>query len=195
MITDAPQSKPSNPESARDQAPAVHATRTEIGMSQPLKIEMNSPTDWVTAVATPIAIAIAGVFFAWMNQRAQIRSSIATIRSEWLRELRTESIGYATAAIALSNACTTTSFFGSAAAIPYTEQVARHRAAIRLMLDPTKPYNQDMLAAMKGIADAIFAHDDTAFAKCLTEFIDSSRTVLESAWQDIRRDLKNGKKS
>ena len=73
-------------------------TNAQILISpQPVKIDIDTPTDW-PAVIAPFVLGAAAFYFTSANQIQQIRSSTANYRNEWLKEIRATAIDFTSAA-------------------------------------------------------------------------------------------------
>lgn len=172
--------------------------------SQPIEIKIDTPTDYISAVLTPLVVAISAVLIAWLNQKnairstealqkLQLRSTTANFRQAWSTDFRTfcaEYIGSVTQ-LYLKN-IDDTNFLVSPAANELHTSKTTARASIRMMLDKSKPYTTEILAIMDDVEDALFdAHpiEPKSPLPYLTKFVDKAQQVRELAWSDIKRDL------
>jgi len=169
--------------------------KTEIiSAKDPILLKIDSPTDWPVAVVTPIVIALAAAWFAFVNQRFQIRSTTANFRHSWQIELRSAVTSYIGTALEINMKCLRdVNFLNKPEAEPLISKLATSRAMIRVMLDKNKNYTNEIVKLMDQISDNL---DDrgSIFDEKITEFANKSQEVLEVAWGDIRRDLLGKKK-
>ncbi len=172
--------------------------------SQPIQIKVDSPTDYIAAVVTPIVVAIAAVLIAWLNQKnairstealqkLQLRSSTANFRQTWSTDFRTFCAEYIGSVHQLYlKKVDDVDFLQSSAANELHTSKTTARASIRMMLDKSKPYTSEILAIMDDVEDALFdAHptEPRSPLPYLTRFVDKAQEVREVAWNDIKKDL------
>ena len=146
----------------------VPIARTEIRIpSQPIKIDLDTPTDWLAAVVTPVVIGLAAAYIAWLNhrnsinsaevlqnnsirsaealQKIQVRSSIANFRQSWSTDFRTFVAEYVSCATRLDyENYATPGYVHNPDADDLLTRMATARASIRMMLDTDKPYTKRM---------------------------------------------------
>lgn len=180
-------------------------TTAEIRVpSQPIQIKVDSPTDYVAAVLTPIVVAISAVLIAWLNQKnairstealqkLQLRSTTANFRQTWSTDFRTFCAEYIGSVTQLYlKKMDDSDFLQSPAANELHTSKTTARASIRMMLDKNKPYTTEILVIMDDVEDALFdAHptEPKSPLPYLTKFVDRAQQVRELAWNDIKRDL------
>ena len=165
---------------------------------QPLKINLDTPTDWPIFFATllvgvgSILITLLVGWLSSVNQRTQIESSIATFRHKWIEDLR-ESVSR---------------FIALGAKIHYEQQInpnflvseklndifselMQTQAYILLMLDRKKAYTDELSNFMDEVVNGLRKNSEEDFLKNSESFANKASDVLELGWQDIKRDLKN----
>lgn len=194
----------------------IPITRTELRIpTQPIKIEVDTPTDWLAAVVTPVVIGLAAAYIAWLNQRnsihsaqllqdnsirsatalqkIQVRSSIANFRQSWSTDFRTFVAEYVSCATRLDfKNYATPGYVHTPDADDLLTRMATARASIRMMLDTDKPYTKQISDIMDEIGDALFdAHPTQPRSPTpyIAQFVDTAQMVRELAWRDIKRDL------
>jgi hypothetical protein len=198
-----PEIKKSNSE--RTGANIESAVRAEISLpAEPIQIKVDSPTDYVAAVLTPIVVAISAVLIAWLNQKnairstealqkLQLRSATANFRQTWSTDFRTFCADYVGSVTQLHlKKMDNADFLESADANELHTSKTTSRASIRMMLDKNKPYTTEILAIMDDVEDALFdAHPSNPKSPLpyLSKFVDKAQEVREVAWNDIKRDL------
>lgn len=174
---------------------ARQATEAQIVVApQPLKIDIDTPTDW-PAVLAPFVLGAAAFYFTSSNQSQQIRSSTANYRNEWLREVRESAIEFVSAAFEFHMRNVTTEDFvdkHTDEARVLVTRMLKAQATIVLMLDAKQPYTKEIDELM----DTVVAHINSGApdaeniaSEALQGFIEKTHQVLEKAWQDIRKDL------
>lgn len=159
---------------------------------QPLRIEIDSPPDLVAVLITPLALAIAAGYFTVRTNRQQIRSSAANFRHTWQLDLRNALVSYIGTVHQLNvKGAVDARFPLSDAAEGLRTQLMSSQATIVLMLDTQKQYAQDLKSAMAETGNAVFSTPPDAAATLagLGKVVTAAQVALETAWQDIRRDL------
>ena len=188
--------------SSNDAFPIIKA---EISVpSQPFEIKIDTPTDVLAAVLTPIIVGLAAVIIAWQNQknairsteslqRLQLRSATANFRHSWSTDFRTFSAEFIS--------CVTQLYYKKLDDPNYLESPASNdlharkitaHASIRMMLDKGKPYTTELMDIMNDVHDALFdAHpiNPKSPMNDLVRFTDKAQEVREIAWIDIKKDL------
>lgn len=164
--------------------------RSELsGISQPFKVEVDTPTDWPSVTAT-LLVGVAVAYFAWVSQRSQIRSSTAGYRHTWLQALRDAVLKFIAATSEINYKLKADPQFS---AKPESDEIFRQlvtaQGAIHLMLDKKKRYTVEIEQAMLEVRNAIRAVDEDRIERAVVQFTNKAQEVLELAWQDMRRDL------
>jgi len=159
---------------------------------QPIKLEVDAPTDWVAVLLTPLALAIAAAIFAGRTNRQQIASSTANFRHTWQLDLRAALVSYLGAVKQLSvKAALNPRHPLSDEAEELRAQLLSSQATVALMLDNKKQYAKDLKNVMAETSNALFdvPPDIAAVLVGMEKVIGASQVALELAWQDIRKDL------
>jgi len=164
--------------------------QSEIGrIPQPFKVEVNTSTDWPVVVAT-FLVGVAVAYFAWVNQRSQIRSSTAGYRHAWLQALREAVLKFIAATNEINyNLRADSSFSRKPEANEIFRQLVTAQGAIILMLDKKKKYTAEIDQAMVEVRNAIRTVDGDRVDRAVIQFTNKAQEVLELTWQDMRRDL------
>jgi hypothetical protein len=176
--------------------------RAEIAIPpQPIKLQVDTSTDWFAAVVTPIMVGLSAALIAWVNQRNsirsteasqknQLRSTTATFRQTWSNDFRTFGAEYIAQGTRLMyKSFEKPGFVQTPEADDFLSRMAVARASIRMMLDPGKTYTSDITKIMDATTDAIFAEQHDEVEKQLGLFVDKVQEIREVAWKDMRRDL------
>lgn len=171
----------------------ISGTQSQILVApQPIKIEVDSPTDWVAVLLTPLALAIAAAVFAARTNRQQTRSNTANFRHTWQLDLRSALVSYIGAVHQMTlKAALNPRFPLSDEGEAIRNQLLSTQATVVLMLDTQKQYAKDLNAAMSETSNAIFdiPPDVPAAMVGMEKVIPAAKEALENAWKDIRRDL------
>lgn len=172
--------------------------------SQPFEIKVDSPTDYFSAVLTPLVVAVAAAIIAWLNQRnairstealqkLQLRSATANFRQAWSTDFRTFSADYVSAVTQLFyKKLDDPNFLDSPDANDLHVRKTAARASIRMMLDKSKSYTSEITEIMNEVEDALFDSHPTqprSPMPHLTDFVNKAQEVRELAWTDIKKDL------
>ena len=161
---------------------------------QPFKVTLDSPTDFVAVLLVPIALAIAAGVFTIISSREQMKASTANFRHTWQLDLRNSLVSFIGVAEQMfMRIKTDPSYPNSSEADAIRAQFFTAENTIILMLDTEKQYAKDLKAQMLKVRTAIFetpARADDASLDAFGKVVTLSRTALERAWQDIRRDLR-----
>lgn len=164
---------------------------------QPFKVALDSPTDFVAVLVVPVVLAIAAGVFTVISNREQLKSSAASFRHTWQIDLRNALVSYIAAAQQmLVRTGTNARFPLSTDAEPVRTQMFTAQNTVLLMLDTEKQYAKDLKAKMGKTNDALFSvpPDTDVALETLQSVVEMSQEALEHAWQDIRRDLRIGKR-
>lgn len=186
------------PPTAPTATPRIGDTQSQILVApQPIKIEVDSPTDWVAVVLTPLALTIAAGYFAARTNRQQMRSNTANYRHTWQLDLRNALVTYIGAVHQLNlKAALNPRFPLSDEGEALRNQLLSSQATVALMLDTKYQYAEDLNSAMSETSNAMFdvPPDIPATMVGLQKVVSASKVALENAWQDIRRDLRHDAK-
>lgn len=157
----------------------------------PLSIKLDTPTD-VPVVLTQAVLGAAAFYFAWTNQRQQIRASIAGFRSEWQQELRDALVEYSALTFEMhtNRVRKGPRYTESDEAFVIGNQILTARTKVMLMLDEGKEYNKKLDSAMDDVLNSI--DNATQYQAAMRAFRAEARVILERAWKDMKRDLQYG---
>lgn len=197
-------------------ANAMPKVMAEVSVpSQPIFLKVDIPTDYTAAVITPIVVGIAAVLITLLNHRnaiksteklqnlqlrstekllkLQLRSATANFRHAWSTDFRTFCAEYVGSVTQLYlRAYDTPDFVDSQAANEIIGVKVTAVASIRMMLDKSKSYTDEIRAIMAEIDREIdnpkFCDSETVMP-LLRKFIDKAQEVREVAWRDIKSDL------
>lgn len=161
--------------------------------SQPLKIDIDTPTDW-PAVLLPFVLGAAAFYFTTTNQKQQIRSSTASYRNEWLKDVREAAIEFSSVASEFQLRVMADPNFELAhpdEARAMLTRMIKAQSTLVLMLDVNQDYKKPIVKLMDFVVLNIGQSGAPMIeaGKAILEFGKQTHLVLEKAWQDIRRDL------
>jgi hypothetical protein len=169
---------------------------------QPIRIALETPTDWPTVIAT-FAVGIGSIltslivgYLSHQNQKSQVRSSIAGLRSAWIKELRHLSSEFIGLAARIGYALQKNrSYLETSEGAQDLSRLFQVHSEIHLMLDPDKPESQSTESKMDSIVDFLRKRDFENAGSHLEEFHNDISRKLEKAWRDVKEDLRNPGKS
>lgn len=177
------------------EAPASkEATQAQfIVAPQPLKIDIDTPTDW-PAVLAPFVLGAAAFYFTKSNQTQQIRSSTANYRNEWLKEVRAAAIEFSSKAIEFQLRLLHNADFARTQkddARTLLTAMLKAQSTLVLMLDAKQAYKQTITDLMDVVVMHIEETGDgmDKAGRAIQDFDKKTHLVLEKAWQDIKKDL------
>lgn len=176
-------------------SPTKTITQAQVTVSpQPIELKIDTPTDW-PAVALPFVLGAIGIFFTLMSQAQQIRASTAQFRNEWLKEVRSAAVEFGAASMEVQVACgKNPNFMTTAQAFELMNRAFIARTKLVLMLDEKQQYTKDISKAIGDVLKEAHVYSPR-FDAAMLSFETHARIALETAWQDIRRDLGQTKKS
>lgn len=181
-------------------------SQTIIVDPQPLKLNIDTSTDWPTIMVGfgSILSSLLVAYLTYINQknqvetqkiqieaqRNQVKSATANFRANWQISLR-ESIA---------------KFLSTVAEISYEIEInqdyldtpesnklfsilVEKQAVIKLMLDPNKDYSTVIKDLMENLVDAARRKDLDSMNGLIKKLIEQSAKLLEKTWQDIQKDL------
>ncbi len=175
----------------------IHQTESQILISpQPLNIKVDTPTDWPTVIATLIigvGSVLTTLLVGWLshvNQRSQIRSSIASFRQSWVSELRETSAKFLASAAQLHlDIDTDNEYLSKSESNGQYSELIMLQSKIGLMLDKKHDNSSRLESLSEEIIKNIKANDTEKLNASANEFHSLMRDNLENAWQQIKRDL------
>lgn len=160
--------------------------------SQPLRVSLETSTDWPIFIATlivglgSILTSIIVARISYINQRSQIRSNIATFRQKWQEELRSAA----------------TDFFSCAMRVHYDKthnnqlltpekisELTRYQVRMEFLLDRKKDNNKEIERSIARVLDLSQSTDTSAFTNEINNLQILVCNTLEKAWVDIKNDL------
>lgn len=169
---------------------------------QPIRIALETPTDWPTVIAT-LAVGVGSIltslivaYLTHQNQKSQVRSSIAVLRSAWIKELRHSSSEFIGLALRIGYALQkVTSYLETFEGAQDLSRLFQVQSEINLMLDPDKPESQSTASKMDCIVDSLRKKNFTTTDSLLKDFRNDISEKLENAWIKLKEDLRNPGKS
>lgn len=174
------------------------STQTQLVVSEPLKIQLDSPTDYLAILIVPLALAIAAGVFAILTNRQQIKASTADYRHTWQLDLRNAIVSFLSAATQIRiRAMDDPMFVTKVEAEDLRTQLLSAQWTVTLMLDTKKQYATELKDAMSEMITIIFSDtpdESGEGSKIMKRLTKAAQFALEQAWQDIRRDLHHRKK-
>lgn len=197
-----PQIKPpSNQHLPRQQSVKPVIIQNE-GTQAPISVYLDSPTDWPTVIAT-LAVGLGSIltslvvgYLSHQNQKAQVRSSIASLRSTWIKELRQLTGEFIGLASRIGRALQSdSSYLNSQTGMQELSKLFEVTSQIELMLDPKKPETRETSAKMSTIVDSLHQGEFNKVNTLLNQFKDNLSAILEKGWSDVKEDLRNPGKS
>lgn len=182
-------------------AECKNQTSSQILVSpQPLKLDVDTPTDWPTVIATLI-VGIGSVlttllvgWLSYVNQRSQIRGSIASFRQQWVSELRLTSAEFLASVAQLHlDIDADTSFLLKPESNEKYSKLIMLQSKIELMLDKKHANSTKLESLLERIIRNVKNNEKPELNSSVNEFHSLMRDTLENAWQQIKLDL-SGKK-
>jgi len=171
------------------------STQSQLVVSEPLKIQLDSPTDYLAILIVPLALAIAAGIFAILTNRQQIKANTANYRHTWQLDLRNAIVSFLSAATQIRvRAVDDPLFVTKVEAEALRTQLLSAQWTVALMLDTKKPYATELKDAMSDMMDSVFSStsaEGDEMKKIMNRLSKAGRFALEQAWQDIRRDLQH----
>ncbi|WP_141689867.1 MULTISPECIES: hypothetical protein [Aeromonas] len=157
---------------------------------QPLKISVETSTDWPIVIATLI-VGIGSILttcfvarISYINQRVQISSNIATFRQKWQEELRNTTAEYFSHASQIYHNKTENGLSISPAD---NGELTRLHAKLELLFDKEK--YKDIESLIERVTNLAISGSDGFYAE-LNSLHYAINIVLEKAWGDIKNDLR-----
>lgn len=168
---------------------------------QPLKLEVESATDWAIVV-----VGVAGIFssiiiakYTSSIQKNQIRSNVANMRQKWLEDVRQAAVDFVEMAVLMVNHIGDDEKYLSSreGSIDFGKLLAAN-ARLNMMLDMKHRNNKEIIKISDDLILLIGRHSKpgdklSEIRDETTEKLDTfqvmMREVLEQAWLDIKNDL------
>jgi hypothetical protein len=174
------------------------ATQSLMIQPAPLRLEVNTSTDWAAVGATSlvglgsIVTAAAVAYITRANQKSQNRAHTANLRQRWQEELRnavSEYMGLIMLGQFVSERYDENSDEFREAELNHNVELMKVHSKILLMLDKKQKYSSEIEDLMKACTDHHVANDIDELAACLKKLRGHFRDVLEKTWGDIKSDL------
>jgi hypothetical protein len=173
-------------------------TITHEAAQEPIRLAIETPTDWPTVIAT-LAVGIGSIltslivgYLSYQNQRSQVRSSIASLRSTWINELRKLSAEFIGLAARIGYGLQkSTSHLESSEGSQDLSSLFQAASEIHLMLDPDKPETKHTASNMDSVVECLRQRDFGEADSLLEKFESDISRLLEKAWSDVKEDLRN----
>ena len=197
-----PQAKPPSKQHLPQQQSVKPVIIQHEGTQTPISVYLDSPTDWPTVIAT-LAVGLGSIltslvvgYLSHQNQKAQVRSSIASLRSTWIKELRQLTGEFIGLASRIGRALQSeSSYLDSQTGRQELSKLFEVTSQIELMLDPKKPETKETSAKMRAMVDSLHQGEFNKANTLLNQFKDQLSAILEKGWSDVKEDLRNPGKS
>lgn len=166
---------------------------------QPIKLFIDSTTDWPTVLVGAGSILTAGIV-GWLThvnqkrqaaaQENQTKATAATFRAEWQVSLRSAIAKFLSqvALIKFELDADPGYLSKSDSNAPYSELI-ESQVLIGLLLDPSKRRTDRVKDLASEIISDLKSKNTTQINLKVNELADISADILEKAWQDIQKDL------
>lgn len=176
------------PPQSQQQCPET--TKAIMLSPQPLKLFIDTPTDW-PSVSTGALVALAVGAMAYFGQRNQVRAATANFRHGWQQELRALTAKFisVTARIHYELESNPDYLNSSESNSEYSQLIETH-AKIELMLDHSKPYATEISNLTAQMIQAVKNNEIDKLSQLSHNLLKIVNGVLEQAWKDIRNDLR-----
>lgn len=163
---------------------------------QPLRIDVQSSTDWPTVLVGSAGILSSIVIARYTSrlQTNQIKANIANLRQRWIEDLRECATRYMEKVTFIVNKMQDEKDFlrTPISVEPYSAMLSA-QIKFGLMLDLQHERNRQAIELSEQIIGAIKGHSDSDKSGEIgilgRRFEDLVREILEAAWSDIKRDL------
>ncbi len=168
---------------------------------QPLKLTVETPTDWPTVLAT-LLVGIGSIlitsmvgWLSYSSQRSQIRSNTANFRHKWGDDLREASAQFfATVALIKFELDGNAAFISQNESNKLFSDLVTAQFKIGLMLDKKQPYTVTILNLLSETIEHLKLNKPIDLNDTLNKLHDELNAVLEKTWADIKNDLKGKSK-
>lgn len=180
----------------QSQQQCAEATKAITLSPQPLKLVVDTATDWPAVSATFFVgvtgalVALAVGAMAYLGQRNQVRAATANFRHGWQLELRAQVAKFisVTARIHYELESNPDYLNSSESNGEYSQLIETH-AKIELMLDRAKPYAKEISSLTARLIAAVKKHEVDQLGQLSHDLLKVVNGVLEQTWKDIRNDL------
>jgi hypothetical protein len=167
---------------------------------QPLKISIETTTDWPAVLATTFVgisgalIALVVGALAYIGQRNQVRAATANFRHGWQVELRQSVAKFMSIIARLHYELDANPDYlnSSESNAEYSALIETH-ARIELMLDRSKDYSKNISRLTNDLVSKVKERKTGEIGPLGGELLTVVNGVLEQAWNDIKKDLRGTK--
>ncbi len=164
---------------------------------QPLKLNVETSTDWPTVTAT-FLVGIGSILITsmvgWLSfstQRMQIRSNIANFRNKWGEDLREASAQFfALITLIKFEIDQDPQYLSKKDSNKLFSDLITAQAKIGLMLDKKQPYTEKITDLLNRSFDYLKANKETELTTAINDLHSAMNDVLEKTWGDIKEDLR-----
>ncbi len=168
---------------------------------RPLKIHVDSDTDWATVTPSAAGVVVA-LIVAWLTvrvQRNQISANISTFRHQWMVELRACASEYLQAIVTQSVKNEgDKDFLGSSENFEMYRRTTILTLQFEMLLSRDDAATQKIFELDNRITKKLFemrpGDDAQPIIDLVNEMKDLLRLELEEAWIDVQRDVGRRKK-
>lgn len=163
---------------------------------RPLKIHLDSDTDWATVAPSAAGVVVA-LIVAWLTvrvQRNQISANLSTFRHQWMVELRACASEYLQAMITQSvKNQGDVNFRGSLEDFEIYRRITILTLQFEMLLSRDDEATQKILdldnRINKKLSEMLPGDDAGPIIDLVNEMKDLLRVELEGAWNDVQRDV------
>lgn len=169
---------------------------TQIAVTQPLKLDISSSTDW-PIVLVGLASILSSIVIARYTSRIQanqIKSNIANLRQRWIEDLRECASKFMESATYIHNKMSDhEDYLERPESTDSYSSMLSSQIKLSLMLDLKHDRNKAAIKISEEIIDSVkirsFSDRQRAIGKHGPSFENLIRDILEDAWLDIQSDL------
>lgn len=163
---------------------------------QPFRLDINKSTDWPTIIIGLSGILSSIIIARYTSkiQSNQIKSNIANLRHRWIEEFRETASTFMEKATYIYNMQSENEkYLLDPVSTEIYSSMLSSQIKLTIMLDPQHERNRRAVELSERIINAVKIQStqarDLAMSEYGREFEGLVRDILESAWQDIKRDL------
>jgi len=172
------------------------ATSTILVNPQPLKLNIETSTDWPIVIATlmvGVGSVLTTLFVGWLtyvNQRNQIRSNKANFRHGWQIDLRLATAKFISITSKIHfELSEDDNYLSSSNGSKALSELLEYQVIIELMLDRSKQYTTEIIALLEAILEQLRGRRVDELTISANSLMIKVNMLLEQTWQDIRNDL------
>lgn len=182
----------------RESQPVPELKQGQIVINpQPLKLSVETSTDWPTVTATflvgigSILITSMVGWLSFSSQRMQIRSNIANFRNKWGEDLREASARFfALTALIKFEMDQDPEYLSKKDSNKLFSDLITAQATIGLMLDKKQPYTDKINDLLSRSFEYLKTHKSEELTTTINDLHSAMNDVLEKTWGDIKKDLR-----